>query len=149
MEEAEALSTKMGILVHGGIFRCMGTAHHIKNKFGSGYETLFKMKTLEPEVCAASVRGLGLVAGERWIIKDLIDIVSEAGALLASERPAFEVSVIRQIFNINESDHSVEASIVTTEQLVTSLNTFKIRQEIIKVYEDKFQLVEVLESYGE
>jgi hypothetical protein len=32
---------------------------------------------------------------------------------------------------------------------VTSLNTFKIRQEIIKVYEDKFQLVEVLESYGE
>ena len=73
----------------------------------------------------------------------------EAGALLVSERPAFEVSVIRQIFNINESDHSVEASIVTTEQLVTSLNTFKIRQEIIKVYEDKFQLVEVLESYGE
>ena len=51
MEEAEALSTKMGILVHGGIFRCMGTAHEIKNKFGSGYETLFKMKTLEPEVC--------------------------------------------------------------------------------------------------
>lgn len=79
----------------------------------------------------------------------MIDIVSEAGALLPSERAAFEVSVIRQIFNINESDHSVEASTVTTEQLVTSLNTFKIRQEIIKVYEDKFQLVEVLESYGE
>jgi ABC-type multidrug transport system ATPase subunit len=51
MEEAEALSTKMGILVHGGIFRCMGTAHDIKNKFGSGYETLFKMKTLEREIC--------------------------------------------------------------------------------------------------
>lgn len=79
----------------------------------------------------------------------MIDIVCEAGALLESERAAFEVSVIRQIFNINESDHSVEASTVTTEQLVTSLNTFKIRQEIIKVYEDKFQLVEVLESYGE
>ena len=63
MEEAEALSTKMGILVHGGIFRCMGTAHHIKNKFGSGYETLFKMKTLEPEVCAKRVREFGLIPG--------------------------------------------------------------------------------------
>ena len=104
---------------------------------------------MTPEICAKRVRELGLTAEERWIIKDLIDIVSEAGALLPSERVAFEVSVIRQIFNINESDHCVETSTVTTEQLVTSLNTFKIRQEIIKVYEDKFQLVEVLESYGE
>jgi hypothetical protein len=32
---------------------------------------------------------------------------------------------------------------------VTSLNTFKIREEIIKVYRDKFSSVEVLESYGE
>ena len=94
MEEAEALSTNMGIMV-GGQFKCFGSKQHIKNKFGSGYETLFKMKTLEPEICANRVRELGLVAGERWIIKDLIDIVSEAGALLKSERAAFEVSVIR------------------------------------------------------
>jgi ATP-binding cassette subfamily A (ABC1) protein 3 len=47
MEEADALSSRMGILVHGGIFRCMGTSEHIKRKFGSGYESLFKMKMLE------------------------------------------------------------------------------------------------------
>jgi len=26
MEEADALSTRMGIMVHGGIFKCMGTS---------------------------------------------------------------------------------------------------------------------------
>lgn len=38
MEEAEALSTKMGIMVRGGIFRCYGSSQHIKNKYGTGFE---------------------------------------------------------------------------------------------------------------
>ena len=37
MEEAEALSSKMGIMVKGGIFKCFGTPQHIKDKFGTGY----------------------------------------------------------------------------------------------------------------
>ena len=44
MEEAEALSTKLGIMVRGGIFRCFGSAQHIKNKFGVGYEVEIKVK---------------------------------------------------------------------------------------------------------
>lgn len=36
MEEAEALSTKMGIMVRGGMFRCYGSCEHIKNKYGGG-----------------------------------------------------------------------------------------------------------------
>ena len=44
MEEAEALSTKLGIMVRGGIFRCYGTSQHIKNKFGLGYELQIKVK---------------------------------------------------------------------------------------------------------
>ena len=47
MEEAEALSTKMGIMVRGGVFRCMGSTQHIKNKFGVGYEVEIKVKKLE------------------------------------------------------------------------------------------------------
>ena len=38
MEEAEALSTKMGIMVQGGIMKCFGSTQHLKNKFGKGYE---------------------------------------------------------------------------------------------------------------
>jgi len=33
MEEAEALSTRLGIMVNGN-FKCLGTAQHLKNKFG-------------------------------------------------------------------------------------------------------------------
>merc|ERR1711990_802104 len=44
MEEAEALSTKMGIMVRGGIFRCYGSSQHIKNKYGIGYEVEVKVK---------------------------------------------------------------------------------------------------------
>lgn len=44
MEEAEALSTKMGIMVRGGYFRCFGSSQHIKNKYGTGYELEIKIK---------------------------------------------------------------------------------------------------------
>ena len=43
MEEAEALSTKIGIMVRGGVFRCMGSNQHIKNKFGTGFEVELKV----------------------------------------------------------------------------------------------------------
>lgn len=33
MEEAEALSTKLGIMVTGGVFRCFGSCQQIKEKF--------------------------------------------------------------------------------------------------------------------
>ena len=45
MEEAEALSTKMGIMVQGGIFMCFGSPDHIKDKFGGGYEIEVRMKS--------------------------------------------------------------------------------------------------------
>ena len=37
MEEAEALSTNMGIMVDGE-FKCFGSKQHIKSKFGTGYQ---------------------------------------------------------------------------------------------------------------
>jgi len=50
MEEAEALCTKMGIMV-GGEFKCFGSSQHIKDKFGTGYELEVKIRTLtEQEV---------------------------------------------------------------------------------------------------
>lgn len=46
MDEAEALSSKLGIMVKGGIFKCFGSAQHIKNKFGTGYVIEIKTKIL-------------------------------------------------------------------------------------------------------
>jgi len=54
MEEAEALCTKMGIMVKGE-FKCFGPATHIKDKYGTGYELEFKVRTLSEAEVAAEV----------------------------------------------------------------------------------------------
>ena len=46
MDEAEALSTKMGIMVIGGIFKCLGSSSNIKDKYGTGYELEVKVRKL-------------------------------------------------------------------------------------------------------
>ena len=48
MEEAEALCTKMGIMV-AGEFKCFGSSTHIKDKYGTGYELEVKIRTLTEE----------------------------------------------------------------------------------------------------
>lgn len=45
MEEAEALCTKMGIMVDGQ-FKCFGSSQHIKNKYGTGFEIEIKIRPL-------------------------------------------------------------------------------------------------------
>ncbi len=42
MEEAEALSTKIGIQVAGSM-KCLGSVQHLKSKFGKGYELEIKL----------------------------------------------------------------------------------------------------------
>lgn len=60
MEEAEALSTKMGIMVRGGIFRCFGSSQHIKNKYKAGYEIEAKIKKPQYEELQEMAEGYGL-----------------------------------------------------------------------------------------
>ena len=43
MEEAEALCTKMGIMVSGS-FKCFGSSQYIKDKYGTGYEIEIKIR---------------------------------------------------------------------------------------------------------
>uniref|UniRef100_A0A4W3HEL0 ATP binding cassette subfamily A member 3 n=1 Tax=Callorhinchus milii TaxID=7868 RepID=A0A4W3HEL0_CALMI len=43
MEECEALCTRVAIMVNGQ-FKCLGSPQHLKNKFGSGYTLIAKVK---------------------------------------------------------------------------------------------------------
>lgn len=43
MEECEALCTRLAIMVNGG-FKCLGSAQHLKNKFGQGYTLIAKVR---------------------------------------------------------------------------------------------------------
>lgn len=46
MEEAEALCTKLAIMVKGGVFKCFGPAQHIRSKYGTGYLLELKIRYL-------------------------------------------------------------------------------------------------------
>ena len=57
MEEAEALATKMGIMVSGNL-KCLGTSQHIKNKFGGGYEIEVKLELPSKEEVGDMIKRL-------------------------------------------------------------------------------------------
>lgn len=42
MEECEALCTKVAIMVNG-VFKCLGSTQHLKNKFAEGYTLIIKV----------------------------------------------------------------------------------------------------------
>lgn len=48
MEECEALSTRLAIMVNGE-FKCLGSAQHLKNKFTEGYFLTIKLKKCDNE----------------------------------------------------------------------------------------------------
>jgi ABC-type multidrug transport system ATPase subunit len=55
MEEAEVLTTRIGIMVKGQL-HALGTKQHLKNKFGTGFELVIKLATLNsvPSVASAA-----------------------------------------------------------------------------------------------
>lgn len=48
MEECEALCPRIGIMANGRL-RCLGSAQHLKNKFGQGYQVEMKAKLVNRE----------------------------------------------------------------------------------------------------
>lgn len=48
MEEAEALCTRLAIMVNGK-FDCLGNIQHLKNKYGKGYTLIVKTKLCETQ----------------------------------------------------------------------------------------------------
>ena len=48
MEECEALCPRIGIMADGRL-RCLGSAQHLKNKFGQGFQVELKVKVVDKE----------------------------------------------------------------------------------------------------
>jgi ATP-binding cassette, subfamily A (ABC1), member 3 len=88
MEEAEALCTKMGIMVDGQ-FKCFGSSQHIKDKYGTGYELEIKIRTLTEQESDEYARVKNLPqkldrAACEWILNEngwsfLIEEIKENG----------------------------------------------------------------------
>ena len=71
MDEAEALSTKMGIMVKGGIFKCLGSSSHIKEKYGTGYEIEIKVKKLTDQDIGRKLQSLQLRPNDHFTVQEL------------------------------------------------------------------------------
>lgn len=121
MEEAEALSTKMGILVKGGIFKCFGSSQHIKNKFGTGFVIELKIRTLENE----ELQGVK----ERFMPDGRINVRH------------FDAKV-NQIIHENTEEYDNEND--KLRQVHSDCNLFTCVQEMCKTFNE----VEVIEKYG-
>lgn len=60
-EEAEALCTRIGIMVDGRL-KCLGTPQHLKSRFGEGWELDIRLHVPTPTAVDGLLRRLGLAA---------------------------------------------------------------------------------------
>lgn len=145
MEEAEALSTKMGIQVQGGIFRCFGSSQHIKNKFATGYEIEAKFKTLSDEEILA-LRDLLQINQE----DESIELVKFIQLL---EKQGVDRLIINEIASdgygnelLNQQNQN---KCIHINQALQWLQTESFGFEFLKLLSKTFDQVEVLEHVAD
>ena len=147
MEEAEALSTKMGIMIRGGVFRCFGSSQHIKNKFATGFELEIKIKKTTQEKLNELRTSLRL-DGE---LGSKINLQTTKTIL---ENSDIESLVVDQIRREGVGSHLiVEAELNEGEVRTSALMQFIYTQsngfQFIKTLARFFDQVELLEQCGD
>ena len=105
MEEAEALSTKMGILVRGGVFTCFGTAQHIKDKFGTAFEIEIKLNCLSKDEIDEKLEMLEILNQDSISIKEFSKKAISMKILPVEMQTDFEIAVLKIIYNLNSEGH--------------------------------------------
>jgi ABC-type multidrug transport system ATPase subunit len=100
MEECEALCTRIGIMV-GGRFRCMGSAQHLKSRYGMGYQLEISVALPRGEIVPASddEDSGGETEGKRMVLPaddTFLARLEGAAARLSTERftmPQLEIAL--------------------------------------------------------
>merc|ERR1719428_1147319 len=83
MEECEALCTRTVIMVNG-IFRCLGTHTHIKDKYGQGFSLSIKTEKPTPEQISDQLAAWGMADAppdKRVTLKFVKEKLRDAGEL--------------------------------------------------------------------
>jgi ATP-binding cassette, subfamily A (ABC1), member 3 len=150
MEEAEALSTKMGIMVKGGVFKCFGSSQHIKNKFATGYEIEVKIKKLTNEELKALGVGFGYDTaqaknGEMVPLKAMCDIMKE------KKMDPFLIAEIRKdgLGGDLVKEATEKGGLVNYSGFLSWLYVEQAGMGIINGLCDDFPTVEILEHYND
>ena len=162
MEEAEALSTKMGIMVKGGVFKCFGTSQHIKDKFGTGF--VIEIKAQLPMAEEIKEVREGLLSLEHLqddhVLKEFLTkthvTAEEASKILAEAQvPGIVIESILHLDTKQDSEvEAEEAAKVILKRLFTFNDIAQdifIKGALFGVIESlchEFMHVEVIEHYG-
>ena len=124
MEEAEALSTKMGILVRGGVFTCFGTAQHIKDKFGTAFEIEIKMQKMDDHEMEKQLQMLNIAPEDEKPVQNFIRQAVSKNVLSQDMVSDFELCVLKMVYNLNASQHTIDDLSLSTELFITCLNSY-------------------------
>ncbi len=110
MEEAEALCTKLGIMVNGR-FDCFGNPQHLKAKYGKGYTLIIKCKS-ESNTDAVEVfissNIPGAVLKERQNETLYYQIINKQSDNSGSPTPRLTIGYIFNLFELNKIDLNLE-----------------------------------------
>jgi len=116
MEEADALCSRLGIMVKGEM-RCLGTGQHLKNRYGTGYLLELKLKSL-----ASETSGLAEQSSVEAVRTERINLLTAFIARLFPSATVQESFEDRVIFNV------AQESIVSLAYTFESLE--KVREEL-------------------
>ncbi|KRX06181.1 P-loop containing nucleoside triphosphate hydrolase [Pseudocohnilembus persalinus] len=156
MEEAEALSNKMTIMVQG-VFKCLGSIQHIKSKFGQGYEIEVKVKIpkqFDLEKLIKEESGQNKKQNENFQLnfqvnmKNLDQVLEQLGekvqkVVLKEKNKKDEKNGRNFIFSVLENGQSVSLQILLEFYLIQEKN--QIIQQFIS---SKFSKYQIIENYG-
>lgn len=109
MEEAEALSTKIGIMVKGQ-FKCYGNSQHLKNKFSSGYELDFKIKEPSEEQVIQTLANLGMQLDSKVTKDNLGEVLQKYGAQVGVNREGQGSDIYKTVRVISNSSSLIKDS---------------------------------------
>lgn len=107
MEEAEALCSKMGIMVDGS-FRCFGSSQYIKDKYGTGYEIEFKIEDFTDQNIESRLAEHGFTNCQKLDAKDCSKILKleERTNLIRHMKPN---GIGEHFYNVHKQGHTVDA----------------------------------------
>ena len=143
MEEAESLCDRIAIMVAGRI-RCIGTATHIKNKFGSGYELEVKVQIPSREQVEQRIRSLNRILHPS---SDSLQDNQMKRALEELGHPEYEKELVvsgkgAAIFNQMRIDKFIPA-----KTLVAWVMTEELGDGVERYLRSNFAQVKLIEHY--
>lgn len=140
MEEAEALCTKMGIMVNGE-FKCFGSSQHIKDKYGTGYELEIKIRSLsEEEVNGELLKIQGYMPLNANNVQRYLRSAGEDGQKLLEE--------LNDDGMYGDMWDELQTKAIEPAEFVTWFFTETEGEKTIAALEPVFQQFEIIEHYG-